>query len=208
MIHLSEDIPRHYSEEILKRNVGIECRATHKEFWENRFYDKYMQGRGIDVGAVGSDNTTVAILPGAQIIDLGTPGYDGITLPLTDESQDYVFSSHMWEHVKERDLILKEWFRVTKIGGYVIIFLPHQFLYEKKKELPSKWNGDHRKFFTPGIAMREIENIIEPNTYRLRFMRDNDDGFDYSRGPTVHSHGRYQIEIVLQKIKKPNWELA
>jgi uncharacterized protein YcsI (UPF0317 family) len=95
------------------------------------------------------------------------------------------------------------------VGGYIVCIVPHQYLYEKKKKLdkPSRYNGSHIHFFTSGILLRMFEENLVPNSYRIRHLRDNDDGFDYNRGPDLHSSGRYEIELVIEKIQLPNWQL-
>jgi SAM-dependent methyltransferase len=185
--------------------------ARHGEAWKhhetrlkNGFYDKFMQGSGLDIGPKYEP-----VLPGMTGVDLNYPGYDGIKLPFADESQDYVFSSHMIEHVPVHNLpeVIKEWFRVTKVGGHIVVVAPHWFLYEKKLTRPSRYNGDHKSFYTPGLLLKDFETAYAPNTYRVRWLRDNDDGFDYKLGPDKHSVGGYEIELVLQKIKAPEWKI-
>ena len=62
---------------------------------------------------------------------------------------DFVYSSHCLEHISNPYLALKNWWRILKPGGVLIIYVPHRDLYEKKKELPSKWNHDHKFFILP-----------------------------------------------------------
>ena len=50
----------------------------------------------------------------------------GDNLPLKDESQDFVISSHVIEHFWRPITAIKEWHRVTKKGGYVFIIAPHK----------------------------------------------------------------------------------
>lgn len=197
----------HNFEELKDRKVGTEAQGTYLEKLKNGFFDKYMSGNGLDVGFAGYEEGCEPILPTAIGIDIDYPDYDGINLPFDDFSQDYVFSSHCLEHIEDYKTVIREWFRVLKIGGFLIISVPHQFLYEKKKDLPSKWNLDHKRFYTPSSLLREIDESLEPNSYRIRSLRDNDDKFDYSIPPEKHSGGRYEIELVVEKTEKPNWEI-
>lgn len=50
----------------------------------------------------------------------------GDNLPFTDNSVDFVFSSHVLEHFFDPIKAIKEWLRVTKQGGYVVIIVPHK----------------------------------------------------------------------------------
>ena len=163
----------------------------------------------LDVGYSGYDNPEgKTALPGAIGVDLDFPGYDGLHLPFAEGSVDTVFSSHCLEHIeRERDAI-RDWFRVIKVGGFLVCFVPHQALYEKSRTLPSRWNGDHKRFYTPASLMTAVENALEVNSFRLRHLKDNDIGFDYALGPGLHSEGCYEIELVIEKIRKPDWGLA
>ena len=182
--------------------MGPELESAHKRREESGFYAKYMSGSGLDIGFGDYDPA-----PNCVGIDLKTPGYDGLHLPVDNESQDFVFSSHCLEHIFEWSPAIIEWFRVLKTGGYLIIAVPHQFLYEKKVDLPSNWNGDHKRFYTPAILMDEIEYSLAPNSYRLRYLQDCDENFVYSIPAEQHSGGEYQIECVIQKIEPPKWKL-
>jgi len=190
------------------RPVGAEARKSHQKRLEKGFYNQYMSGSGLDVGFCGYLHGVVPILPGAIGVDLNYPGYDGKTLPFRDESQDYVFSSHVLEHIPDHRWNLRDWYRVVKPGGHIVIIVPHQHLYEKKQDLPSRWNSDHRRFYTPGRLLTEIEDSLDPNTYRIVHLRDNDDDFRYDIAPGRHSVGCYEIECVIRKITRPHWELG
>jgi SAM-dependent methyltransferase len=191
----------------LDRSVGEESRRTYKFKVLNGFFDRYMSGFGLEIGGTGYIEGVVSILPTATNIEVDYPGYDGLHLPFEDESQDYVYSSHCLEHISDFETALKEWHRVLKVGGHMIIVVPHQYLYEKKRNLPSKWNEDHKRFYTPKSLLMEIEYSLKPNSYRVRHLQDNDTGYSYHLGPEKHGNGPYEIEVVLQKIKTPNWEL-
>jgi len=162
----------------------------------------------IDVGFRGAHHDAVPIFPHAIGVDLDYPGYDGKRLPFSDENVDTVYSSHMLEHVVDYRATIRDWYRVLKSGGFIVCVVPHQFLYEKKTALPSIWNSDHKRFYTPASLLREFEEALVPNTYRIRHLCDSDDGYTYDIGPDVHSGGGYEIELVVQKIKKTVWVLA
>jgi len=194
-------------------NVGEESRKTwHKKGYEyyragGSFFGTYMNGHGLDVGYRGYLKEVHPILPVATGVDLETPGYDGKILPFPDASQDYHYSSHVLEHVDDYVTFIREAHRVVRPGGHVIIVVPHQYLYEKKKEKPSRYNEDHKRFYTPSRLLQELEESLPPNSYRVRHLQDNDSGFDYSIPPEKHSSGCYEIEVVIQKMVAPDWEI-
>jgi SAM-dependent methyltransferase len=189
------------------RNVGTESQRTYQNKLDSGFFDKYMSGVGLDIGYAGYVEGSLAILDTATGIDLGYPGYDGVNLPFTSESQDYVYSSHCLEHILHYKDSLYEWFRVLKIGGCLIITVPHQYLYEKKLNLPSVWNEGHLRFYTPSSLLKEIEESLQPNSYRVRLLEDGDFQFNYNVIPPAHSEGQYEITLVIQRIKTPEWEM-
>lgn len=186
-----------------------ETSKTHQRRIDSGFFRRYMNGQGVDVGYRGNGitNPQPVILTAAGI-DLGTPGYDGINLP--QDELDFVFSSHMLEHVPTTKVTptLQAWHKALRIGGHMVIVVPHQFLYEKRRSLPSKWNGDHKRFYTPASLLAEVEAALAPNTYRVRHLQDNDDGYTYGVGPQAHAGGCYEIELVVQKIQAPGWDLC
>src|SRR5205085_5847377 len=112
------------------------------------------------------------------------------------------------EHIDHAPAAIRDWFRVLKVGGFLIILVPHQHLYERKVNPPSYWNADHRRFYTPACLMAEIEAALEPNTYRLRHLSDNDVGYSYSTPIDQHPSGSYEIELVVEKIVPPSWKLV
>ena len=136
-------------------SVGPEARKTHGKRFETGFYERYMTGQGLDVGFSGYGKGVASILPGAVGVDLDYPGYDGKTLPFADNSQDYVFSSHVLEHIPDYRHAIRDWHRVIRSEGHIIIIVPHQFLYEKRTRLPSAWNPGHKRFYTPDRCSRK-----------------------------------------------------
>lgn len=91
----------------------------------------YLQGRCLDIGSgagkvwpplTGIDIATVNGRPATDLC------MDGTDLSMFgDETMDGVFSSFLL-HQFERDLvprILAEWARVLKIGGHLVLYLPH-----------------------------------------------------------------------------------
>lgn len=186
---------------------GPETERSHKIRSENGFYTTYMSGKGLDIGYKGSVANAEPVLETAIGVDTDYPGYDGVTLPFANESQDYIFSSHTLEHVENWIKTIQEWHRVVKVGGHIITIVPHKYLYEKKRSPPSNWNRDHKRFYTPGLLLLEIESALDPNSYRVVHMQDNDTGFNYNIHPEQHSDGAYEIVCVIKKIDKPKWNL-
>ncbi|MBE9533976.1 MAG: class I SAM-dependent methyltransferase, partial [Proteobacteria bacterium] len=109
------------------------------------FFDQYCQGRGLDIGYGG--DLVCENAKGWDIEDGDAMKLEG----LSDNSFDFVYSSHTLEHMIDPAIALKNWWRVLKPGGNLILYIPHRDLYEKKKDLPSRWNLDHKHFFLPEL---------------------------------------------------------
>jgi SAM-dependent methyltransferase len=54
-------------------------------------------------------------------VELGFAGYDGISLPFAEESQDAVWASFCIHQIVELSSAIREWFRVLKPGGFLVI---------------------------------------------------------------------------------------
>lgn len=50
----------------------------------------------------------------------------GDNIPLPDESQDFIVSSHVLEHFPNPIKALKEWYRLVKPGGIIYMIVPHK----------------------------------------------------------------------------------
>ena len=198
----------HSPSDLLKwgANVGEEIRKTFKRFLEIGFFQRYLKGDHIlDIGYKGYLENVNPILPQAIGVDFDYPGYDGARLPFNAESQDAVFSSHTLEHIADYRTAIADWFRVVKVGGHLIIIVPHQFLYERRLEPPSRWNADHKRFYTAGSLLREIEEALPPTAYRVRLVEDNDADYDYAKPLAEPPVGSYEVICVLQKLRTPKW---
>jgi len=185
-------------------NVGPETKKSYRDKIESGFMAKYFSGDKIlELGHQGGDRARDTIVDWAIGIDTDYPGYDGLHLPFDDDSIDTIYSSHCFEHLIFLEATLVEWFKKLKVGGYIIIVVPHQYLYEKKLSPPSRYNHTHIHFFTPGKLLNIVEQALPMNEWRLRHLVDNDKDFDYSLPADRHSVGCYEIELVIQKIQRP-----
>src|SRR6202012_3711001 len=140
-------------------------------------------------------------------IDLDYPGYNGRTLPFAENSQDAVFSSHSLEHIPDYVRAIPESNRVVKVGGNIITVVPSAHLYERRQRPPSRHNDTHVRFYTPASLLAEFEAALRPNSYRVRHLLENDQGYRYDDSPSGHPKGCYEIEFVAQKIAEPSWRV-
>lgn len=188
------------------RRVGPEARKTYRAKIESGFLAKYLSGPCVlDIGHKGADPQAETIVPHAIGVGLDYPGYDGLKLPFPDQSQDAVYSSHCLEHIPDSKAAIAEWYRVLRVGGYIVVAVPHQWLYERKATLPSRFNRSHQRFYTPATLLQEVEQALPAGGYRIRLLRDNDEGFNYQIPPHQHAGGCYEIELVVEKIQMPSY---
>lgn len=82
---------------------------------------------------------------------------NGDDLPFKDNTIDFIFSSHVLEHFFDPIKALKEWYRVIKKDGYIVMTIPHKERTSDKdrerttlKELIDRNNGSIvREIFSP-----------------------------------------------------------
>lgn len=125
-------------------------KAVNRRLQDSRFSRNYFVGNGIDIGA-GDDG----LYKYAELFPLITnirswdlPDGDAQYLASIDDNQyDFAVSSHCLEHMTEPHIALANWIRVIKSGGYLIITVPDEDLYEQQL-WPSRYNYDHKHSFT------------------------------------------------------------
>jgi ADP-heptose:LPS heptosyltransferase/predicted SAM-dependent methyltransferase len=74
-----------------------------------------------------------------------------------DGQCDFVFSSHLLEHIEDYRSALAEWMRVIKPSGHLVLYLPHRALYPNIG-MPGS-NPDHKHDFTPGQIIEAMEEL-------------------------------------------------
>ncbi len=120
------------------RPVGYESGKSYAEKIASGFFDRYLSGPNVmEIGYKGYYGATVPIVPQAIGVDVGYPGYEGATFPFADASFDAIYSSHCFEHIGDWLGVLRDWYRLLRIGGFLVIVVPHQLLFDRKRSLPS-----------------------------------------------------------------------
>lgn len=178
---------------------GEETKKAHARRLREGFFDKYCKGEGLDIGCASDPLTTTC--SGWDLPNGDAQYLRGID----DESFDFVYSSHCLEHMCDVRVALKNWFRVVRKGGTLIVYIPHRNLYEKRKKLPSRWSIDHKHMFLIGEAeepdtldiVEEIRNSL--TGYDIEYIKKCAEGHTIDN-PSVHSDGEYSIEIVIRKL--------
>ncbi len=108
------------------------------------FAQTFLQGRVLDVGAGGD-----LVCPWAQGFDMEDGDANVVHHYFEAESFDAVHSSHCLEHMHDAPAALLNWWTLVKPGGYLILVVPDEDLYEQGI-WPSVFNHDHKHTFRLG----------------------------------------------------------
>ena len=108
---------------------------------DEAFLSTYLCGRVIDIGA-GKD----LVRPHAEAFDVGDGDANRITRHRPREAYDAVHSSHCLEHMHDPAAALAEWWALVRPGGYLVLVVPDEDLYEQGS-WPSVFNRDHKHTF-------------------------------------------------------------
>lgn len=188
-------------------NSQGESQRSRKRRLQEGFFDDFCKGRGIDIGA-GNDPLFADI----ETWDWDHGQGDATHMKgVANDTYDFVHCSHVLEHLYDPWEGIRNWFRILKPGGFLIMAVPHRDLYEKKLELPSKWNPDHKKMWlldrhanawTLGLIQTVQEALID-HVYTIIQARILMRNLANAHDPTRHSWGEYSCEIVVKKGKIP-----
>jgi len=163
------------------------------------FFAAYCNGKGLDVGY------------GGDLLTSSCTGWDiehgdaQLLQGVADSSFEFVYTSHTLEHMVDPVVALRNWWRVVKPSGYLILYIPHRDFYEKRDQLPSRWNPDHKHFFMLGREdLPDTKDIImliarALTSYEIVYSKECSEGHTIT-DPEIHSDGEYSIEVVLKKL--------
>lgn len=213
------------------------CNETEKAY-ERRvkagWFDKYLIGSGIDIGC-GPDILKSPYqyycppepFKGASIVDIvrlkpfsviGWDQKDGDAQYMNgvaDESYDFVYSSHCLEHMVDPSVALRNWWRILKPGGYLVVVVPDEDLYEQGV-WPSRGNGDHKTTWTrykdPGESWSPVSrNLLEEVIKLLPAKGEVRQYFEPDKNEPKYGQWLYQYEEIKwcqQVDTNYNYELA
>jgi len=169
--------------------MGGTLLALERRLRDPQYAERWFVGDGIDVGA-GGDPLAAQGWPRARIRSWDVGDGDGTVLrDVPDESLDFVYSSHMLEHVDDPVSCVRAWWRVLRPGGYLIVVVPHWDLYEHGC-WPSRHNGEHRTRWTaarrgPPVgadavleSLLDVVNVASRHRARLQKLELLDRGYD------------------------------
>lgn len=176
------------------------------------FHNSYFNGHGIDIGC-GEDS-----LNNYRHVFRGITSVRGWDLPdgdaqylktIQDNTYDFVTSSHCLEHMVDVPTALKNWIRVCKPNGHIIVTIPDEEMYEHNL-WPSKYNSDHKWSFTlnassllpKSINLLNLLSLVNDiaSVEKIEIIRDMYYEGMGDRDQTLHPQIECCIEFVLKKI--------
>jgi len=83
---------------------------------------KYCKGQGVDLGCGWSKIRIDAIGVDLLCPDAELKMDARLLDQFPDEHFDYVFSSHLLEEIENTEATLREWLRVLKVGGHIVLY--------------------------------------------------------------------------------------
>ena len=146
--------------------------------------ERFCVGDGADLGFGGDPITPTAIrmdMPNQY----GTVGKYPVQLRgdaadlfwFRDNTLDYVFSSHLLEDFQDTESVLREWLRVIKPGGHLIIFCPDEQRFRahcNRTGQPYNPHHVHAHF-----SLAHVRNLLE-RIGGTRLVLENPDVDSYS----------------------------
>ncbi|MDB5975145.1 MAG: hypothetical protein JWR07_1905 [Nevskia sp.] len=156
------------------------CEAK-KVVWE---VAPFLRGRGLDLGS-----GMFKILPHVISVDNGhheafghniNPDVKIETAEKLDvfgsQSMDFIFSSHLLEHIENYKAALHEWWRLIKQGGYLVLYLPHADFYPHVGSEGA--NPDHKHDFLPADIIAAMQDV--PGGWDLLECQERNGEMEYS----------------------------
>lgn len=131
--------------------MAKECtKAVQRRLGDTNFINRYFVGLGVDIGGAPDPLTLHARsfprMTGVDVWDL--PQGDAQFMEgVPDGHFDFVHSSHCLEHLHDPREGLRNWFRILKPGGHLVMVVPDEDMYEQRI-FPSTFNTDHKWTFT------------------------------------------------------------
>lgn len=178
---------------------------------DSRFITRYFVGDGIDIGA-GNDSleqyqSFFPLMKSVRSWDL-PDGDAQLMASVPDASFDFVNSSHCLEHMRDPVETMRNWARILKPNGHMVILVPDEDLYEQGV-WPSRFNWDHKTTWTiqkltswspvSVNCTNFLANFPELSVLKIELL---DASYRYglpNQDQTLTPIGESAIEIILRK---------
>ena len=159
------------------------CRARLLPFCSGYGVDLGFGGDPISAQAIRVDSPRPYADTGAHSVQLGG---DATKLHwFRDGVLDYIYSSHLLEDFPDTETVLREWLRVLKPGGNLIIFCPDEQIYRAHCQRTGQMYNENHKH--ADFSLQKIKSTLQ-KIGGVNFIHEN---------PLVDI---YSWELVAQKI--------
>lgn len=191
-------------------------KALIRRLHDIRFANTYFTGSGIDIGC-GDDPLSkytqqFPLMTALRPWDLAD-GDAQLMASVTDDSYDFVHSSHCLEHLHDPYEAYDNWIRICKPGGHIITTIPDEDLYEQGV-WPSNHNPDHKTSWTilkdsswspASINLIEFLYQFKDSIEVIKIDLQNSSFiYDIARvDQTYHSISECAIEFIVRKRTAP-----
>jgi len=146
--------------------VWEQSKAARRRYLDGAFHSRYLVGDGVDIGGAPDPlSQYVGIFSRMRSVRIwDMPDGDAqVMAGVPDSTFDFVHASHCLEHMVDVRIALQNWIRVTKPGGYLVITVPDEDMYEHGY-WPSRYNDDHKWSFTiykPQSSLPKSINVLD-----------------------------------------------
>lgn len=127
----------------------------------------YCKGKGVDVGS------GIWPLTNSRPVE-NNEAENAYKLNDKDEALDYVFSSHLMEHLDNHQVALEEWRRVLIPGGILFLYLPHPVCKMWAPEVLKEhvWMPDplYLSKYLPDIGFQIVEMSFLPDAMMSYYL--------------------------------------
>jgi len=149
----------------------------------------YLKGDGIDLGC-GIDKIKIDMIgfdmnlnPAPNSINAKGEAED--LSRYEDKHFDYVYSSHLLQLFVDTKSVIKEWLRVIKDGGYLILYLPDEQVYWNHcKKTGQHYNNSHK---IKDLSLKYMKDLIKKEKIKTHVVKE------------IEKHMEYSFLIVLKK---------
>ncbi|MBU1191305.1 MAG: class I SAM-dependent methyltransferase [Gammaproteobacteria bacterium] len=128
-----------------------ECsKSIQRRLADSNFVRRYFVGDGVDIGGKPDPlllyKELFPLVKSVRTWDW-EDGDAQYLQGVSDGAFDFVHSSHCLEHLVDPMEGIRNWLRVVRPGGYLVVTVPDEDLYEQGV-FPSSFNKDHKWTFT------------------------------------------------------------
>lgn len=128
-----------------------ECsKSIFRRLTDSNFLRRYFVGTGLDIGGkpdpLSLYQEFFPLMKSVRTWDL-EDGDAQFLVGICDGSIDFIHSSHCLEHLADPIEGLRNWLRVLREDGHIVLTVPDEDMYEQGK-FPSTFNRDHKWTFT------------------------------------------------------------